>query len=101
LRERAIDDERRLLRICAAPAGVEPFATLRSVHRDHLRALTGRAVPDVAATAQPLPPQTVAKAEASVAVARRTDCGSASTALAPLLASLAAGGNVAVALLAP
>jgi hypothetical protein len=101
LRERAIADERRLLGACAAPAGAEPFATLRATHRAHLRILTGRDAADVPPAAQPPQPQVLAKAEREAAIARRADCGSASTALAPLLASLAASGSVAAALLVP
>ncbi len=42
LRKRAIADEQRLLAAAAAPAGAEPFATIRGLHRAHLRVLTGQ-----------------------------------------------------------
>lgn len=100
LRRRAITDERRLLAAAAAPAGVEPFATIRGLHRDHLKVLTGQSPAEPAAGKAPAA-ATLAAAERAVAVARRSDCPSATAALAPLLASLAASGNVAADLLAP
>jgi hypothetical protein len=101
LRDRAIADERRLLGACAAPAGAEPFATLRATHRAHLRVLTGQSAADVPPAARPPQPQLLAQAEREAALARGADCSSASTTLAPLLASLAASGSVAAALLVP
>ena len=101
LRAGAIADERRLLLACAAPAGLEPFATLRTLHLDHLRVLTSALVTPPGSTSQPPAAATVAGLERALAAARRTDCGKASPALAPLLASLAASGNVAAALLTP
>jgi hypothetical protein len=102
LRQRAIVDERRLLAACAAPAGQEPFATLRRTHLDHLRALTGHPVAAPAAARRAPARQALATAERAGAAARRADCVRASPALAPLLASIAASGEVASAvLLAP
>lgn len=101
LRKRAVTDEHRLLAACAAPAGQEPFATLRRVHRDHLQMLTGQqpTLPSPAALA-PVS-ASLASAERAVATVRRSDCVRASAALAPILAGLAASAEVAVALLAP
>jgi hypothetical protein len=99
LRERAITDERRLLAAAAAPAGAEPFATIRGLHRAHLRTLTGRLPADPAPKAAPAAALLVV-AERTVASARRADCAAASADLAPLLASLSASAGVAVSLLA-
>jgi hypothetical protein len=99
LRRRAVADERRLLAAAAAPPAAEPFATIRRLHRAHLRTLTGQLPAEPAGRAAP----TVAAlqaAEQGVAAARRTDCTGASATLAPVLASLAACANVAVHLLA-
>jgi hypothetical protein len=104
LRSRAISDERRLLAACAALPGQErrePFATLRRLHQAHLRVLTAQAAPSPAAGRGPLASAPLAVAERQAAAARRADCVRASPALAPLLASLAASGNVAALLLAP
>jgi hypothetical protein len=100
LRERAISDERRLLAAAAAPAGLEPFATIRGLHRHHLRTLTGRLLADPAPRAVP-GAALLAVAERTVSAARRADCTAASSTLAPLLASLSASAGVAVSLLAP
>jgi hypothetical protein len=99
LRQRAEADERRLLAACAAPAGVEPFATLRSVHQAHLHTLTGTVPGSPAPAAAPPAPAQLAALEQAAATNRRADCLRASPNQAPLLASLAASGNVAVALL--
>jgi hypothetical protein len=99
LRQRAIADERRLLAAAAAPAAMEPFATIRGLHRAHLRTLTGQLPAEPAA--QPAAAvATLAAAERAVAGTRRQECAGASAALAPLLASLAASADVAVSLLA-
>lgn len=98
LRERAIADEQRLLAAAAAPAGAEPFATIRGLHRAHLRALTGQLPAEPPVTAAPAA-AALATAERTVAVARRNDCIAASPSLAPLLASLSASAGVAVSLL--
>lgn len=104
LRSRAIGDERRLFAACAGPGGVEPFATLRTLHAAHLDALSGNAltgrseaepVPSTPSTDRP----TLALAERSAAQARRRDCLAASPSLAPLLASIAADGDAAIVLL--
>jgi hypothetical protein len=100
LRERAVADERTLLAASAAPPGVEPFATLRGVHADHLRVLTGiRPTMPAAPSKAPATAQ-LAALERVAAAARRLDCVRASATQAPLLGSLAASGNVAAALLA-
>ena len=101
LRADAVADEQRLLLACAAPAGLEPFATLRSLHLAHLRVLTSAVVTPPPSSARPPAAATLAGMERALAVARRTDCGKASASLAPLLASLAASGNVAATLLLP
>jgi hypothetical protein len=98
LRERAIADERRLLAAAAAPAGAEPFATIRGLHRAHLRVLTGQLPAEPAATTPPSG-AAVVTAERALALARRNDCTTASATLAPLLASLSASADVAVSLL--
>ncbi len=100
LRERAVAGERRLLAAAAAPQGVEPFATIRGLHRAHLRVLTGSLPADPSAATAPAV-ATLAGAERAVAVARRSDCIAASAALAPLLASLSASADAAVSLLGP
>ncbi len=100
LRERAIADEQRLLAAAAAPAGAEPFATIRGLHRAHLRTLTGRLPAEPVAGAAPAA-GALAAAERALAVARRSDCTQAPAALAPLLASLSASASVAVSLLSP
>jgi hypothetical protein len=99
LRERAVADERALLAACAAPAGLEPYATLTTVHRAHLRSLTQQTPPTPPPTPAAPDPAALARREATAAAARRTDCAAASPALAPLLAELSAAGRVAVALL--
>lgn len=99
LRQHAVADERKLLAACAAPGGLEPFATLRRVHLDHLRVLTGRPVQGPPPAAHPPAIQALALAERTAATARRTECVRASPALAALLASLAASGDVANAVL--
>jgi hypothetical protein len=100
LRGRAIADERRLLAAAAGPASAEPFATIRGLHRAHLRTLTGRLPAEPAAQAAPSA-ASLQIAERAAAGARRGDCTAASAELAPLLASLAASADVAVSLLAP
>ena len=100
LRRRAIADERRLLATAAAPAGTEPFATIRGLHRAHLRTLTGQSPAEPAARPAPAV-ATLAASERAAARARRADCAGASATLAPLLACLAASADVAVSLLAP
>ena len=100
LRERAITDERRLLAAAAAPAGTEPFATIRGLHRAHLRTLTGVLPADPAPKAAPAA-ALLAVSERTAATARRSDCAAASSDLAPLLASLSASADVAVSLLSP
>ena len=100
LRVRAIAAESRLLAAAAAPNAAEPFATIRALHRQHLRVLTGRLPADPAPAAAPAA-AALATAERAVAAARRSDCTAASPALAPLLASLSASADVAVTLLGP
>jgi hypothetical protein len=100
LRERAIADEQRLLAAAAAPTGAEPFATIRGLHRAHLRVLTGHLPAEPPAAAAPTA-ATLVTAERALAVARRGDCIAASAELAPLLASLSASADVAVSLLSP
>jgi hypothetical protein len=106
LRGRAIAEERRLLAAAAAAPGAEPFATIRALHREHLRVLTGQLPPTSAPTssgAAGAPPvaATLAAAERAAADARRSDCTRASAGFAPLLASIAASADVASALLMP
>jgi hypothetical protein len=100
LRERAVADEQRLLAAAAAPSGAEPFATIRGLHREHLRVLTGRLPAEPAPGTAPTAAALVT-AERALGVARRDDCIAASAALAPLLASLSASAEVAVSLLSP
>ena len=100
LRERAVADEQRLLAAAAAPSGAEPFATIRGLHRGHLRVLTGQLPAEPPVAAAPAAAALVS-AERALAVARRDDCIAASAALAPLLASLSASADVAITLLGP
>ncbi len=100
LRASAISDERRLLAACAAPKGQEPFETLSAIHLARLRALMGHPVQRPPAVAAAPAPAGLIAVERRAVAARRADCLRASADLAPLLASLAAGGNVALTLLA-
>ena len=101
VRSRAVAQQQRLLAACAAPAGQEPFATLRSLHVEHLRRLTGSA-PKPPAQASRNPVSTdLATAEHAAAAQLRADCLRVSPELAPLLASLAASSEVAAYLLTP
>ena len=100
LRARAIGDEQSLLAACAAPKGQEPFETLTALHLARLRVLTGSPAARPAARTQVPVTAVLITAERRAVAARRADCVRASADLAPLLASLAAGGNVALTLLA-
>ena len=90
---------------CSPPpprrAGAEPFATIRGLHRAHLRVLTGQLPAEPPGARQPPAAAALVTAERALAVARRDDCIAASAALAPLLASLSASADVAVSLLSP
>ncbi len=100
LRDRAIADERRLLRACAAPTGAQPFASIRAMHERHLQQLTGtRPVGHIAVHGPAAAP--LAAAERAAAASRREDCAKASAALAPVLASIAASAEIAAVLLQP
>jgi hypothetical protein len=101
LRSRAVTGQRRLLAAAAAPAGVEPFATIRTLHLEHLQRLTGSAAKAPAAAAHAPAAAQLAADQRAAAVELRGECLHASPGLAPLLASLAASSEVAAMLLAP
>jgi hypothetical protein len=101
LRSNAVAQQQRLLEACTAPAGQEPFATLRALHVEHLQRLTGSAPKPLPASARSPVAADVATAEHAAAAQLRADCLQASAQLAPLLASLAASSEVAAYLLAP
>jgi hypothetical protein len=100
LRARAVAQEKRLLAACAAPAGQEPFASVRAMHLAHLKRLTGSAVAAPKAAKTPVA-ATLAAQERTAAAALRADCLRSSPGLAPVLASIAASAEVAAILLAP
>ena len=79
----------------------EPFATIRGLHRAHLRTLTGRLPAEPAARPRHRPPRRWPPRSAPRPWPGVTDCIAASAALAPLLASLSASADVAVSLLSP
>lgn len=101
LRSRAVTEQQRLLSGSAAPAGLEPFASVRTMHLEHLKRLIGSPAHQPAAAAHPPAAADLAAAERTAAVQLRADCLRASPELAPLLASLAASSEVAAVLLAP
>jgi hypothetical protein len=101
LRARAVKQQQRLLAASAGPAGQEPFASVRTLHLQHLQRLTGSPAEQPPVTAHPPIAATLASAEQAAAVQLRADCLQASADLAPLLASLAASSDVAALLLQP
>jgi hypothetical protein len=101
LRSRAVTEQQRLLSACAAPAGQEPFATLRTLHLEHLQRLTGSAAQPPAPAARNPVAANLAAAERKAAAQLRADCLRVSSELAALLASLAASSEVAAFLLTP
>jgi hypothetical protein len=101
LRSRAVSQQQLLLAACAAPAGQEPFATLRALHLAHLHRLTDSAPKPLASASRNPVAATLATAEHAAASQLRADCLRASPKLAPLLASLAASSEVAAFLLTP
>ena len=101
LRSRAVAEQQSLLSACAAPAGQEPFATLRTLHLAHLQRLTGSAAQQPAPAAHNPVATTLAAAERTAAAQLRADCLRVSPELAALLASLAASSEVAAVLLTP
>jgi hypothetical protein len=101
LRARAVAQQQHLLAASAGPAGQEPFASVRTLHTEHLQRLTGSPAKQPPVAPHPPVAATLATAEHAAAVQLRADCLQASPELAPLLASLAASSEVAALLLAP
>jgi hypothetical protein len=101
LRSRAIAQQQGLLAAVTSSTVQEPFASVRNLHAEHLKRLSGSPAKLARPPAKPLPAAQVAALERSVAVTLRADCLRASPELAPLLASLAASSEIAAILLAP
>jgi hypothetical protein len=101
LRATAVAQQKQLLAAAAARSGEEPYATVRTLHLEHLRRLTSSAATPPSATAHDPVAADLAAAEHQAAAELRADCLRASPELAPLLASLAASSEVAAFLLTP